>query len=253
MTTPETPGPESPATGGELRLNVDIDRTGDANRFAFRSAPAEGDSSAWRASGDVVRGNQGLKITRLEVTCPDEHPSGITGGLMRQIPLGTLLDYVRGAIALHDIPRVTQIEAPVVPSGGRTVMSDALLRAVASAYLRETAPGRPSGAVRRIAEEFERPEETIRTWVGRARKAGWLGPSVKGRSGAEPGPKFFEHAMFERVDGSERVLAPAGTEGYRKMSESEDWVRWPDEKTAEYKQGIQERHEALTDEKQAPA
>lgn len=65
--------------------------------------------------------------------------------------------------------------------------TDELLERVARAYLRETEGGRPPGAMRRLADEFDRPEETVRSWVSRARTLGWLGPTSPGRRGAEPG------------------------------------------------------------------
>lgn len=235
------------APDSEIRLSVDISRAEDLDHFSFAAVPIPDEARVWRASGDVVRGKQGLKITRLEIGIDPELPTGITGSLMRQIPLGTLLDYVRAKIALSGAPKITATMAAHKPAhpGGRTPMSDELLCSVATAYLRETAPGQPSGAVRRIAEEFDRPEETIRTWIARARKSGWLGPSVKGRAGAEPGPRFFEQAMFERVDGSERVLTTAGTSEYTRLSEAEGWRRVPDEETARYVASIRERHDEL--------
>lgn len=235
---------------GDLPLSVDIEKTSDPRRYTFRTLPSAGAEDQWGAAGDVVRDRRGLKITRLEITCPSGHPSGLTGSVMRQLPLGRMLDNVRAAIALDSAPRVVQaVPVPLIPKSGRVPMTDVVLRAVAEAYLYETSPERPSGATGRMAEEFGRPEETIRTWVGRARKAGWLGPAVKGRAGAEAGPRMFEHTMFERTDGSERVLVGVGTPHHEELSASPDWVRWPDEKTAEYKQEIQERHEALTGEK----
>lgn len=230
-----------------MRLGVDIDPTQDPDRFSFQAqpraglAPRAGEDPAWRASGDVVRGEQGLKITRLEIEADPKTSAGITGSLVRQIPLGTLLDYVRAKIALAEVPVVANIKAQTPVAGGRTPMTDELLRQVASSYLVETAPGKPSGALKRMAEEFGRPEETIRTWISRARKAGWLGPSARGRAGAEPGPKFFEHALFVRVDGSERVLAAAGTRRYEELASSANWRRLPDDETERYKRQLAER------------
>ncbi len=82
--------------------------------------------------------------------------------------------------------------APAVTDrrGGRAALTDDLLRDIAVRYLIETLPGQPPGAMKRMSARFGRPEETIRTWVGRARRDGWLGPSVKGRAGAEPGPRL---------------------------------------------------------------
>ncbi|MFI0964656.1 hypothetical protein ACH4S8_25150 [Streptomyces sp. NPDC021080] len=77
-----------------------------------------------------------------------------------------------------------------IREGGRVTVDDQLLQEVAYRYWFYTQPGQPSGAIKRMAEDFGRPQETIRTWVSRARKEQWLGPSVKGRAGAEAGPKL---------------------------------------------------------------
>jgi hypothetical protein len=71
------------------------------------------------------------------------------------------------------------------------------LRQVAISYLAETAPDKPAGAVARMAEEYHRPEETIRSWIARARRSGWLGPSVRGRAGAEPGKRLVDLSLDE--------------------------------------------------------
>ncbi|WP_432104866.1 hypothetical protein [Streptomyces sp. bgisy091] len=174
-----------------MPLSLDISATGDPDHFTFMAAPAQIEARVWRIQGDVYRTVQGLKITRVEVESDPAGPEQITGTLMRQIPLGTILDYVRGRVSAtltEDLPDAPAKQAAV--PAGRTALTDDFLREVAVSYLRETAPGRPRGATRRLAEQFGRPEETIRTWLARSRKAGWLGPSVKGRAGAEPGPRL---------------------------------------------------------------
>lgn len=156
----------------------------------FQARPASGD---WLAEGDITRGAQGLVISRVELQAVDPAGSGITGSLLRRIQVGDILHLARAVVAraaqANELPQVVE-DAPRGPrrSGGRSALSDELLRSVAVSYLAETAPGRPAGAVKRMAVEFDRPEETVRSWIARARKAGWLGPSVKGRAGAEPGP-----------------------------------------------------------------
>ncbi len=131
-------------------------------------------------------------ISSLNLQAAADNVSGITGSLLRRVQVGDILHVARATVARasQDEPQVPVEPAapPKARSGGRAALSDDLLRQVAVAYLAETAPGRPPGAVRRMAEEFGRPEETVRTWVAKARQAGWLGPSVKGRAGAEPGP-----------------------------------------------------------------
>ncbi|MGW1808260.1 hypothetical protein [Streptomyces sp. NPDC002078] len=193
MTNPEQ---QPPTDGDEVFISAVADRSA-ANDQAegsvvatFECRPA---SREWLAKGDVSRGAQGLVISRIELQAVDPAGNGITASLLRRIQVGDILHLVRATTA-----RAAQSEeapAPELPerkprSGGRSSLSDDLLRSVAVAYLSETAPGRPAGAVKRMSQEFDRPEETVRSWIARARKAAWLGPSVKGRAGAEPGPRL---------------------------------------------------------------
>jgi hypothetical protein len=152
----------------------------------------------WSASGQLTRGATGLVISALTL-----HPggdSGVTGALMRRVQVGEMLSAIRTKMLGDTLERAAErgdvkfvaMKDHVTPRSGRTPLTDELLRDVALAYLHETAPGMPAGALRRMAVQFERPEETLRTWVGRARRDGWLGPSVKGRSGAEPGDRLIE-------------------------------------------------------------
>ena len=150
------------------------------DRSAFEAEPEEG----VRVSGFVERDSAGVPvITSLTVSCTTEHHMG---KLLRRLHLS---DMAQPAAAL--LPPTTAYAEPVGPAtGGRQMLGDDLMRQVAEAYLREAAPGRPPGAMARIASEFGRPEETVRTWVARARARGWLGPSKKGRRSVEPGPRF---------------------------------------------------------------
>jgi len=171
----------------------------------FECEPA---SAEWLATGDVSRGPQGLVISRLEVRWGPTSIGGITGGTLQKVPVGRVLRLVRAEIdpafsaptPVADLPIVRQIR-----EGGRVTLDDALFREIAYRYWFYTQPGQPPGAIKRMAADFGRPDETIRTWVARARKAGWLGPSVKGRAGAEAGPKLKE--VFE----IEQQLAAAST------------------------------------------
>lgn len=201
MTAAKTPQPPPGLLlpGTQVRLSLDIRETVNPNHFKFEAMPAAREQDrTWRINGDVVRAEQGLKITRIEVDTDPDGTAEVTGTLMRQIPIGTILDYVRGRVSAtlaEDLP-----DAPaafLAVAAGRTAMTDDFLRDVAMSYLRETAPGKPQGATRRLAEAYGRPEQTIRTWVSRARKTGWLGPSAKGRAGAEPGPKLSEWQLNE--------------------------------------------------------
>lgn len=204
MTAQTPPGLLLPGT--QVRLSLDISETEDPDHFTFgaRPAVAEADRS-WRIRGDVYRTEHGLKVSRIEVDTDPAGPVEVTGTLMRQIPIGTLLDYVRGRVSATlaaDIPGMPA--AALAVRSGRVELTDGFLRDVALSYLRETAPGQPRGATRRLSEAYGRPQETIRMWVARARKEGWLGPSPKGRAGAEPGPRL----RAEQQDGPS-----AGREG----------------------------------------
>ncbi|QIY95872.1 hypothetical protein HEP87_19835 [Streptomyces sp. S1D4-11] len=191
MTNPEPPtdGPDEvhisaiadPAAAAEQREGAVV--------ATFQCRPTSGE---WLAHGDITRGAQGLVISRVELQALNLTGNGITGSLLRRIQVGDVLHLARSVVAraAQSAEAPAPVESPEKRSrsGGRSALSEDLLRSVAVAYLAETAPGRPAGAVKRMAVQFDRPEETVRGWVARARKAGWLGPSVKGRAGAEPGP-----------------------------------------------------------------
>ncbi|MEU0219412.1 hypothetical protein ABZ281_31885 [Streptomyces sp. NPDC006265] len=189
-TPPPPPGLLLPGT--QVRLSLDISETADPDHFTFQARPAVSETErVWRINGDVVRAEHGLKVTRIEVDTGPDSTAEVTGTLMRQIPIGTILDYVRGRVSATLASDLTDAPAAALAvSAGRTAMTDGFLRDVALSYLRETAPGKPQGATRRLADAYGRPEQTIRTWIARARKEGWLGPSAKGRAGAEPGPRL---------------------------------------------------------------
>lgn len=149
-------------------------------RVPFETDPEDG----VHVSGFIERDSKGAPIiTSLTVSCTTEHNMG---QLVRRLRFGELVQQ-----AATRPPLGTVHAAPSgPPTGGRQPLDDDLLRRVAEAYLRETAPGQPLGAMGRLACEFGRPEETVRSWIARARSRGWLGPSRKGRRGAEPGPRL---------------------------------------------------------------
>lgn len=174
-----------------IRTSLSVDSGGDVVA-TFECEPA---SSEWLAKGDVSRNQQGLVISRLEVTPGPNTPGGVTGGMLQKVPVGHVLRHVRAELGPASGPPTTFEDTPLVRrvrEGDRVSIDDELLREVAHRYWVYTGPGQPAGAIKRLAQDFQRPEETIRTWVARARREGWLGPSVKGRAGAEPGPKLRE-------------------------------------------------------------
>lgn len=195
VTTPEEDGPGVALPGAKARLSVVVSDTVDPDRYTFQAIPVHGPRRVWRLEGEVTRGAHGLAITELTIAPDPELAGGITGALMRDIPIGALLDYVRDQVTRTTTSVLGSVAAEAGAAqrrGGRQAISDQLLREVAMLYLDETGPGKAAGAVARIAERYGRPEETIRTWLARSRKAGWLGPSKKGKAGADPGPRLIE-------------------------------------------------------------
>lgn len=133
---------------------------------------------------EVSPGSNGLAITRVTVTAP--LPGGVTFSALRQAPLAAILQEARSQLA----PDAPAVQIP--KTSGRTELTDELLRAVALAFIEETGPGKDKRAIRRMVKRFGRPEGTVRTWISRARKAGWLAPGSRGRIGAEAGPRLRE-------------------------------------------------------------
>lgn len=127
----------------------------------------------------------------------------VSAAQVRMLPVGKLLAAIQSVGREETVQREVRAalaeaeHAPAQPvsqrRGGRPPITPELLRQVAEAYLEETAEGKPPRALGRIAERFDRPQETIRTWLARARKEGWLAPAVKGRLGGEPGPRLIAH------------------------------------------------------------
>lgn len=176
-------------------------RRGVVAHFAY---PAE---EGWRAGGDVSTSSNGLVISRLEVWPGGDGSQSVTAGILRQVPVGAIVATVRAhatfEAAQGEATRAAGLGEPMPKTlggaadtpqrrGGRAPLSDELIADVAVAYLEETLPGKGSGATKRLAERFERPEETVRAWVARARRDGWLGPGSKGRPGAAPGPRLLQ-------------------------------------------------------------
>lgn len=155
--------------------------------------------------GELARGETGLVVSRVLVEAP--LPRGVTQRALKDAPLAGILRSVRAQVAYQEAMRegtrafLGEEPAPglflpedvhIPKTSGRTELTDELLRQVALAFIEETGPGKDKRAIQRMVERFGRPEGTLRTWISRARKTGWLAPGSKGRIGAEPGPKLIE-------------------------------------------------------------
>ncbi|MCD0443657.1 hypothetical protein LO763_08470 [Glycomyces sp. A-F 0318] len=121
---------------------------------------------------------------------------GITSDVLRRIPIGEIIakaqhgladrsweiegikvlmgpDHEPGKVPEHTARALTSAnELAKLPQRGRPRIDDALLKAVAEAYLRELPSGR--GLTRRLANYFDRPEPTIKDWIRAARSRGYL-------------------------------------------------------------------------------
>lgn len=148
---------------------------GVAAQFTYKDGEVE-------IKGHVSRGCSGLSITRVTVTAP--LPGGVTHNMLRDAPLSAILRQARA----ESMPAIQPMQIP--RTSGRTPMTDELLRAVALAFIEETGPGKDRRAIQRMAKRFERPEGTVRAWIARARKDGWLAPGSKVRIGAEAGRRL---------------------------------------------------------------
>lgn len=93
-------------------------------------------------------------------------------------------------VTIKTADQILSSSTPQKSQPGRAPLPDELLRQVAEGYLVESAPGKPRGAVKRLAQQLGRSENTVSRWVSRARKDGWLGPGRQGHEGAEPGPRL---------------------------------------------------------------
>lgn len=160
---------------------------------AFQCHGEEG----WSANGSVTRGIHGqLAITDMQITAAPQ--GAISAKVLRSIPLGDILATVLASTSdLGVTPKSPVAPKPAAGRPGRAPLSDEFLRRVAEGYLAESTPGKPKGAVKRLAEQMNEPPGTVSRWVWRARKEGWLGPAAPGREGAEVGPRLFEARAAE--------------------------------------------------------
>ncbi len=179
-----------------------------------------GANGEWRAKGDETwdvsaRGEDGRPTF-----------SGITGALLRAIPIGRIVAWAHQAMAddewrerglatvgVSGVRTVFAADLPVdvraalertaaVPAQrrGRPPLDDELLEEVALAYLEEAKRGR--GLTRRLAAKFDRPEETVRDWIHACRVRGYLSPGATGRRGAQPGERLLMSSTPTEGDAS---------------------------------------------------
>lgn len=164
---------------------------GTAATFVYRSA------DGWTASGLIAETNRGPAIQRLEID-PGESGDSVTAKMLRSVPLTDIISAAASSAPVLEAVARARRSAEAAETGprrpGRAPLPDELLRQVAELYLEETVPGKPRGAVVRVAERMGKDPSTLSRWVHQARRRGWLGPAVPGREGGTPGPRLLADA-----------------------------------------------------------
>jgi hypothetical protein len=186
-----------------MRLTIedptDDELTTGTRRFSY----TEGE---WAVSGQARMEGNSARLLGIEVR-PASSEGVVTAAMLKSVHVGRIVGSLQTLLSLDKARREgaesaeQEVPKPKQPRrGGKPRVTDEHLRTLAEAYLAETAEGKPARPVARIAEQLGRPEETVRTWLARARKDGWLAPGVKGRAGGEPGQKLLAARLAERLE-----------------------------------------------------
>lgn len=156
------------------------------------------------------------KSKRSRQRRPDEFPAtGVTADLLREVPLGKLLDQARLALWAHPAYLVAQKMAegaavvmtselrqsfetaentPAPRKRGRPSLGDDYYRQLALQYLDLLSKHGSRDLLEKLGELQDPPRErdTMRDHVRRATLLGFLGPATPGRGGRSPGPRLLE-------------------------------------------------------------
>jgi len=161
----------------------------------------------WLARGWVqLNTATGLPDLRQLAIEPWNHSSELTVTVMRAVPAGRIRDAVvarakaeaqlveigMGWAAPANPTASAVLAAHDRPRRGRPPLPDSHYAAVAEAYLEICDEGLQSTVLVELARRFNRPRETMRDHVGRARELGYLSRGRQGRPGASPGPRLVE-------------------------------------------------------------
>lgn len=165
----------------------------------------------WRVRGVLRAGDGAPQLTRIAVEHRDD-PAVEPTAVLRRIPAATIRDRARAwlqpqemiAEALHAQggwaitpkqrrwARRVSAEARKQPlTRGRKGYPAEHYRRIALLAVELHADG-ARDVVRRIAREEQRPYQTVRDWIYRARELGFLEPATKqGRADFRPGPNLY--------------------------------------------------------------
>lgn len=202
---------------GSLRLEglAELETGNDGPVVAFRHTTDD-----YQARGVVSREANGLVISHIDID-PTPGRAGLTVAMLREVPVREIIAMTQNWMsAIREIgaekfanwngasdPNVLNLETVEKPRPGRAPITDEQLREIALLYLEETAPGKPRGAIQRIAKRKNMAAPTVSRWVGRAREGLWLGPAVPGREGGEAGPRLVAAEVRAVLD---RFIGPEG-------------------------------------------
>jgi hypothetical protein len=145
---------------------------------------------------------------------PLGHGSEVTGTVLRKVKVAKIRDsalrhlrFIGFDPVVHfsadsrplrvypdvDKPRYAALIAePSRKRRGRPGLPESRYREVALAYLELYNSGLRRGIHGELMRRYSAPYQTVRDWVARARKLGYLTPGQPGRAGAEPGPRLSD-------------------------------------------------------------
>lgn len=210
---------------GKMQVRIWLEDQDEARSgFAIEGRSTDG---RWCARAFLaVDQDQHLTIMRLElwpsstaIVTGAPLPSGLSGDVLRQLPLGRWLAEARGQLTDPDFVartgsgyneileqmgytsastereewarRVSQQTHSTMLPRGRRGYPDDHYRRIALAYLDLQREGVSRGIQQRLAEQEGRQPETIRDWLHIATKKGFLSPGKRGRAGRVPGPYLY--------------------------------------------------------------
>ncbi len=84
----------------------------------------------------------------------------------------------------------TKTQEPPPLQRGRGGYPAGHYRRIARAYLALVENGASRGVLQQLAEAEQRPVQTIRSWLARAKRDGYITSTERGRAGALPGPNL---------------------------------------------------------------